>query len=117
MKHHLTKCVAILLVAVFMPAAAAQEWQPARPGYRYVFPRDHGQHSDHKIEWWYCTGNLKTAAGRRFGYQLTFFRIGAVATPKIDSKWALRDVWMAHFAVTDVQAGRYLHADRLNRAG
>jgi len=40
----------------------------------FEFPRDHGPHPTFKTEWWYYTGNLHNAAGRRFGYQLTFFR-------------------------------------------
>lgn len=92
-------------------------WQPALSGYRFEFPRDHAQHPQHKIEWWYFTGNLDTREGRRFGYQLTFFRIGTVTQPAVQSPWALRDVWMAHLAVTDAQGRAYHHADRLNRAG
>ena len=99
------------------PALSADEWEPSRPGYQYEFPKDHGQHPQHKIEWWYYTGNLDAAGGERLGYQLTFFRIGAVKQPKVASAWALRDVWMAHFAVTDASGKRYFHADRLNRSG
>ncbi|WP_166647258.1 lipocalin-like domain-containing protein [Prosthecobacter fusiformis] len=110
--------IACAVLVLLCPAAAsAQEWKPSRPGYEYVFPRDHGQHPEHKIEWWYFTGNLNSKEGRRFGYQLTFFRIGAVAKPEVDSSWALRDVWMAHLAVTDAAGKEYHHADRLNRAG
>src|SRR5213593_1413088 len=39
------------------------------------FPADHGPHPDFRTEWWYYTGNLRTAAGRHFGFQLTFFRV------------------------------------------
>ncbi|MCX6857275.1 MAG: FtsX-like permease family protein, partial [Verrucomicrobia bacterium] len=106
-----------LLFILFSGQVQAQEWKPALPGYQYAFPRDHGQHPEHKIEWWYYTGNLATAEGRRFGYQLTFFRIGATPTPANASPWALRDVWMAHFAVSDLEADVYHHADRLNRSG
>lgn len=98
----------------------AEGWAAAEPGYSYSFPRDHGQHPQHKIEWWYFTGNLRgvgKASGRRFGYQLTFFRIGVAATPQIAGPWALRDVWMAHLALTDANGKTYHHADRLNRAG
>lgn len=98
-------------------APDSAEWQPARSGYTFAFPRDHGQHPQHKIEWWYFTGNAGTAEGRRFGYQLTFFRIGATATPAVASPWALRDVWMAHLAVTDARGRTYHCADRLNRSG
>src|SRR6185295_10067530 len=40
----------------------------------FHFPADHGPHPDFRTEWWYFTGNLASAAGRRFGFQLTFFR-------------------------------------------
>jgi predicted secreted hydrolase len=113
-----TRGVGLALLFLLMSGQVdAQEWKPALPGYQYAFPRDHGQHPDHKIEWWYYTGNVATAEGRRFGYQLTFFRIGATPTPANASPWALRDVWMAHFAVSDLMADKYHHADRLNRAG
>lgn len=115
MKRVLTRWFAALAVMTLI--ATAEEWQPSRPGYKYRFPHDHGQHPEHKIEWWYYTGNVQTASGRRFGYQLTFFRIGAVAKPVVASSWALRDVWMAHFAVSDLQTQKYHSADRLNRAG
>ena len=109
--------VAAGLLLLALPVGAQEAWAPAKAGYEFAFPRDHGQHPEHKIEWWYYTGNLEAEDGRRFGYQLTFFRIGAVQAPMAGSAWALRDVWMAHLAVTDAQGRRYLHADRLNRAG
>lgn len=107
----------LLLASPLAAQEKSEDWAPAEAGYRIEFPRDHGSHPRHKIEWWYFTGNLDTAAGRRFGYQLTFFRIGAVVKPGVVSPWALRDVWMAHSAVTDVAGRTYHHADRLNRAG
>jgi predicted secreted hydrolase len=109
--------VAAGVLLMGMPVQAGEDWEPAKAGYEYAFPRDHGQHPEHKIEWWYYTGNLDGAGGERLGYQLTFFRIGAVKEPKVASVWALRDVWMAHFAITDATGKVYRHADRLNRAG
>lgn len=41
------------------------------PGSRSV-SQDLGPHYDYQTEWWYYTGNLETADGRLFGYQLTF---------------------------------------------
>ena len=38
------------------------------------FPRDHGAHADAAVEWWYYTGHLADAAGKPYGFQLTFFR-------------------------------------------
>ena len=51
-------------------------WREAAAGYQFAFPRDHASHPEFKLEWWYYTGNLETSAGRRFGYQVTFFRVG-----------------------------------------
>jgi predicted secreted hydrolase len=93
-------------------------WKAADPGYALVFPRDHAAHPDHRIEWWYYTGNLRVSDGsRRFGYQLTFFRVGVDRAPVNPSRWAVRDLYMAHFAVTDVESGEHHVAERLNRAG
>ena len=41
----------------------------AKKGYRYEFPQDHFSHPCFRTEWWYFTGNLSNADGRRFGYQ------------------------------------------------
>ena len=92
-------------------------WKAADPGYTLSFPRDHAAHPDHRIEWWYYTGNLRASDGRRFGYQLTFFRVGVDRQPVNPSRWAVRDLYMAHFAVTDVEQGAHHVAERLNRAG
>ena len=40
------------------------------------FPADHLAHPDYRTEWWYITGNLDAADGRRFGFQVTWFRQG-----------------------------------------
>ena len=84
---------------------------------RFSFPADHGPHPGFRTEWWYFTGNLKAAKGRSFGYQLTFFRValkpGVAAR---SSLWGANEVFMAHFAVTDVDGKRFHHAERFSRA-
>jgi len=82
-----------------------------------VFPADHGPHPQFRTEWWYYTGNLHTADGRHFGFQLTFFRIG-VAPSMVSraSLWASREAYMAHFALTDTTGRRFSAASRLSRA-
>ena len=82
----------------------------------FEFPRDHGSHPDYHIEWWYFTGQVATPSGRRFGFQLTFFRTGLAATAKKrDSAWGSRDAWMAHFTLTDVASGRFHAFERFSR--
>jgi predicted secreted hydrolase len=90
----------------------------ADPAYRPVFPVDHGPHPDFRSEWWYFTGNLEDGDGRPFGFQFTIFRFAmdgdAVKRP---SRWATRQAWMAHLAVTDAAGQRFLKAERLARGG
>jgi len=92
-------------------------WAFASPDVRLSFPRDHAAHPAYRVEWWYYTGNLDAADGRRFGYQVTFFRIGVDPAPANPSRWAVRDVYMTHLAVSDAAGQRYRFAERLNRAG
>ncbi len=109
--------VASLVLGAFVSLPAAGSWRQAAPGYAFAFPRDHASHPDFKIEWWYYTGNLDAADGRRFGYQVTFFRVGIDQAPTNPSKWAVRDLFITHLAVSDVAAGSYLFDERLGRGG
>ena len=82
----------------------------------FVFPKDHGPHPDYKTEWWYYTGNLKTVGGREFGYQLTFFRRGLAAEmPVRKSRLATNQIYMAHFALTDIKAKTHTSFERFSR--
>jgi predicted secreted hydrolase len=82
------------------------------------FPRDHGPHPGFRAGWWYFTGNLKTDTGRSFGYQLTFFRIALKpGQAKRTSAWGSQQIYMAHFAITDIAAGQFYRQQRLARSG
>ena len=94
-----------------------EAWREARAGYDFSFPRDHAAHEPYQIEWWYYTGNLTAKDGRRFGFQLTFFRTGVVLKPENPSRWAVRDLYMAHFAVSDIDGESFHPFERLSRAG
>ena len=87
------------------------------PGYTFEFPRDHFAHPGFESEWWYYTGNLFTASGRHFGFELTFFRRARAVDTELRSTWDLDQVYLAHFAVTDTDSGRFVVDERLNRAG
>ena len=109
--------VACLTLATTGSTFAQSAWKDATAGFQFAFPRDHASHPDKKIEWWYYTGNVATASGRRFGYQVTFFRVGIDATPVNPSRWAVRDIYMAHLAVSDPEGRRYRFDERLTRGG
>ena len=103
-----------------LPAAAAarlQAFENPRPGYRYSFPRDHFDHPSFRTEWWYFTGNLFTAQRRRFGFELTFFRVGVERETPPASPWDFDQLYLAHLALSDIEAGRFYRAERLHRAG
>ncbi|GFO69569.1 carotenoid 1,2-hydratase [Geomonas limicola] len=83
----------------------------------FRFPADHGPHPEYKTEWWYFTGTLADKTGRRFGYQLTFFRMAlAPQEPPRTSRWATNQAFMAHFALTDVAGRHFYSAERFSRA-
>jgi predicted secreted hydrolase len=80
------------------------------------FPEDHGSHPDFRSEWWYYTGNVAAGDGRRFAFQLTFFRFAlSPRAPARSSAWASNQVYMAHFTVTDIDRGRFHAAERFSR--
>lgn len=85
-----------------------------------TFPADFGAHPDFRTEWWYYTGNLSTPQGRRFGFELTIFRVGLIppAAPlPDDSAWYGRSLYFAHFAISDIQANRFDAYERYARPG
>jgi len=84
----------------------------------FTFPKDHGAHPEYHVEWWYFTGNLQSAAEQKFGYELTFFRFALTPDqPKSLSMWRDNQIYMAHFALTDVQDKHFYTDERFSRAG
>jgi predicted secreted hydrolase len=93
----------------FQRAEGPREWS---------FPKDFGPHPDYQTEWWYYTGNLESEGGERFGYQLTIFRRAVL--PEVDraereSSWATEQIYMGHFAISDVSAGEHYAFERFMR--
>lgn len=82
----------------------------------FEFPADHGPHPEYRSEWWYFTGNVADRRGNHYGFQLTFFRYRlAPGAAERRSAWAAEQVYMAHFAVTDVPAQRFHAFERFSR--
>ena len=103
---------------LFAPAGQAGGFLRVYGPVPIEFPSAHGPHPDYQTEWWYYTGNLQTADGRRFGYQLTFFR-RALVPPSLRterlSAWAADQVYMAHLALTDIAGKRHVAYERFAR--
>jgi len=78
-------------------------------------PRDLYAHKEAQTEWWYYTGHMQTAnGGRRFGFELVFFkrrtdldRFGVVPLRLIANP-----LYLAHFAVTDEARTRFRYEHR-----
>ena len=107
------------LLLLLTAKATDADWKIAEPGWRYEFPRDHHAHREFKTEWWYFTGNLFDADGRRFGYELTFFRHGIQPAAERDpnvSRFIVDDLKFAHFALTEVN-DRKFHFDQKTSRG
>lgn len=93
----------------FQRAEGPREW---------TYPEDLGPHPEYQTEWWYYTGNLKTEDGEHFGYQLTFFRRGLVPPDEAverGSAWGTDQVYMAHFAISDIAAGTHSAYEHFTR--
>ena len=110
-----SRALALVLIFASLPPGLA-EFKSALPSYSYQFPRDHFDHPEYQTEWWYYTGNIRSAEGGRFGFELTFFRQG-VSRDVSTSTWDVRDIYLAHFALSDLDGGKFYHAERINRAG
>jgi predicted secreted hydrolase len=123
-KELVLKPIIILLATIFLlifdPQIISAEkpaFKPALPGWKYVFPRDYWAHRDFKTEWWYYNGYLNGPEGRHFGYQMTFFRVGFIPgpRPKEGSLWQIRDVYIAHLAVTDIERKTFHFQEKASR--
>jgi len=83
----------------------------------FSFPADHGPHPAFRNEWWYLTGNLDAQNGERFGFELTIFRF--LLTPPGErpqaSRWRSDQVFIGHFAITDVDNAQFHVAQRFSR--
>jgi len=118
MKSSAALLLAVLMAPLFVAVLpACGQYKPALPGYRYEFPLDHFSHPEFQTEWWYYTGNLTAADGHHFGFELTFFRQGVSRDASKTATWDVKDVYLAHLALSDLDGGKFYHAERTNRAG
>jgi predicted secreted hydrolase len=88
----------------------------ALPGRKLSFPADHYSHPDFKTEWWYYTGHLDSESGKRYGYQVTFFRFGVRDRQKeLKEPPFFTELYMAHFALSDIRARKFIFRERVHR--
>jgi predicted secreted hydrolase len=96
-------------------AGSALAFDPVLPGTALQFPRDRGAHERQRVEWWYVTGHLDSPQGP-LGFQVTFFRVANAAASAVPGRFAPRDIVLAHAALADPRANRFLHDQRSARS-
>ena len=109
--------LAALAAALLILHPLTAQYRTAVPGYRFEFPRDYFDHPDFQTEWWYYTGNLKSANGHHYGFELTFFRQAVSRDPAQAATWDVKDIYLTHLALSDLDGQKFYHTERMNRAG
>ncbi len=104
-------CFTLLIVFMLSPCAFGQEYRDITPDDKVHIPDDFFYKKDYKVQWWYFTGHLFDAAGREFGYELTFFVVG-VQKREYTSRFAVNNIYITHFAISDVGEKRFYFFDR-----
>jgi predicted secreted hydrolase len=111
----------VLILTLSLPGRGNGEghfiYKLALPGRQLSFPADHYSHPDFKTEWWYYTGHFESESGKRYGYQVTFFRFGLRdRQPEVKDKAPLfTELYMAHFALSDLNQKKFYFRERINR--
>ena len=109
----------LLLSIPGWPALAAAAG-PAQAPTALRFPADFGAHPETRTEWWYITGSLQAGA-RLWGFQITFFRAATGLPVTVAqgpaSRFDASQLLFAHAALTDLEAGRLRHDQRIARSG
>lgn len=77
-------------------------------------PRDLYAHRTAQTEWWYYTGHIETDSGRKFGFELVFFKrrtdldkFGVVPVRLFGNPFHF-----AHFALTEIDAKKFRYSHR-----
>lgn len=122
----IAKCLRIMMPLLLLvlwgaaPASApgvpvdAEGFRLAVPPYTFTFPIDHAAHPNYRIEWWYYTGHLRSGE-RRFGYELTFFRLGVPVAGRSGSAWRANQLLFRHLALTDEDGKRFYSDEKAER--
>ncbi|WPL18552.1 putative secreted hydrolase [Thiorhodovibrio winogradskyi] len=105
----------LLLFPMPTPASEPVDFTPVTPERELRFPRDFGAHPDYRTEWWYITGWLTDNHGRERGFQVTFFRSATGIGADNPSRFAPRQLILAHAALADPDTGHLLHDERATR--
>jgi predicted secreted hydrolase len=100
-----------------LACAAPPHFSEVVPGKPLSFPQDFGAHPGFRTEWWYVTGWLNRPDGKPLGFQVTFFRSATEHDPADPSRFAPKQLVLAHVALSDPALGKLLHDQKSAREG
>ncbi len=82
-------------------------------------PRDLYAHRNAQTEWWYYTGHGETASGKRFGFELVFFkrRTDLDKFSLVPLRLFGNPLYFAHFAITEIDGEKFRYAHRKSANG
>lgn len=109
--------VAIASDLATLLGGGSDQFKRASPSQPVRLPMDHAAHPDYRTEWWYLTGHLKDEQGREYGMQWTLFRQGIEQQIASDNPWLTPQLWLAQFAITDLDRGSHQQDERASRQG
>ncbi|MEZ5346972.1 MAG: lipocalin family protein [Pyrinomonadaceae bacterium] len=77
------------------------------------FPQDIYAHQNVQTEWWYYTGHCKTESGKRFGFELVFFKrqTDDDFLSFLPLRLLANPMYAAHFAITDIENKKFYFRD------
>ena len=103
--------IAAFLVILVPGSLRAEGFREITKDHTLHFPADFYYREGYRLQWWYFTGHLFTAGGREFGYELTFF-VAGVQRKRSKSQFQVHNIYISHFAVSDVAGNSYSSFDR-----
>jgi predicted secreted hydrolase len=82
-------------------------------------PRDLYAHAGAQTEWWYYTGHGETTSGKRFGFELVFFkrRTDLDKFSLVPLRLFGNPLFFAHFAITETDEKKFRYAHRKSANG
>jgi len=107
----------MLVLANVCARAAPPEFARVIPDRPLTFPADTGAHPDFRTEWWYATGWLETPDKKPLGFQVTFFRSATGHDAANPSRFAPKQLIIAHAALSDPSTGKLAHDQKVAREG
>ncbi len=124
-KNWITQLAKIIFFSYYLFTASSfagshlltPQFSPVTPNVALTFPHDFGAHPDFRTEWWYVTGWLETPDKKPLGFQITFFRVATAINQANPSRFAPKQLIIAHAALSDPSIGKLLHDQKSAREG